>query len=110
VKKYIDAVICSDISVMLLCKKYKVPFHVSTQSSVSNIETAKFFKKLGATRIVLARELNLLQIKKISKVIDTEVFIHGAMCVSVSVVVLHHNSYLKNQLIEGLYSSLQESL
>ena len=83
-KKYIDAIICSDISVMLLCKKYKVPFHISTQCSISNTETAKFYKKLGAERIVLARELNLKQIKQISKIIPTEVFIHGAMCISVS--------------------------
>jgi len=83
-KPYIDAIICSDISVMQLCKKHKVPFHVSTQCSISNTQTAKFYKKLGAKRIVLARELNLKQIKQISKVIPTEVFIHGAMCVSVS--------------------------
>jgi len=83
-KKYVDAIICSDMAVMLMCKKYKIPFHVSTQCSVSNIETAKFYKKLGAERIVLARELNINQIKKISKIIDTEIFIHGAMCVSQS--------------------------
>jgi U32 family peptidase len=69
---------------MILCKKYKIPFHVSTQASISNIETAKFYKKLGAERIILARELNLKQIKKISKIIPTEVFIHGAMCLAVS--------------------------
>jgi len=84
VKKYIDAIICSDVAVMLLCKKHKVKFHVSTQCSVSNSSVAKFYKNLGAERIVLARELNLKQIKKISKIIDIEVFIHGAMCVSVS--------------------------
>lgn len=83
-KKYVDAVICWDISVIQLCRKYKVLFHVSTQASVSNIESAKFYKKLGAERIVLARELNLKQIKKISKIIDIECFIHGAMCVAVS--------------------------
>lgn len=83
-KPYIDAIICSDVSVMLLCKKHNVKFHISTQMSVSNSEAAKFFKKSGAERIVLARELNLKQIKKISKVIDTEIFIHGAMCVSIS--------------------------
>ncbi len=83
-KKYIDAIICSDLAVMMLCKKYKIPFHVSTQCSVSNLDAAKFYKKLGASRIVLARELNINQIKKISKIIDTEIFIHGAMCVSVS--------------------------
>ena len=83
-KKYVDAIICSDISVMQICKKYKVPFHISTQSSISNSKTAKFYKKLGAERIVLARELNLKQIKKISKIIPVEIFIHGAMCVAVS--------------------------
>jgi U32 family peptidase len=83
-KPYIDAVICSDISVMLLCKKYNLDFHVSTQCSVSNSDSAKFYKKLGAKRIVLARELDLKQIKKISKIIPVEIFIHGAMCVSES--------------------------
>jgi U32 family peptidase len=83
-KPYVDAIILSDIAVMLLCKKHKIPFFISTQMSVSNLETAKFFKKLGAKRIVLARELNLNQIKKISKIIDVELFIHGAMCVSIS--------------------------
>jgi len=84
VKLYVDAIICSDISVMLLCNKYKIPFHVSTQCSVSNSKTAEFYKKLGAKRIVLARELNLKQIKKISKIINVEIFIHGAMCISIS--------------------------
>ena len=83
-KKYVDAIICSDISVMLLCKKHKVPFHVSTQCSISNSETAKFYKSLGAERVVLARELNLVQIKEISKIVPVEIFVHGAMCVAVS--------------------------
>jgi len=84
VKGFVDAIICSDIAVMLLCKKHDVEFHVSTQCSVSNSETARFYKKLGAKRIVLARELNLKQIKEIAKIVDVEVFVHGAMCVSVS--------------------------
>ncbi len=84
IKGQVDAVICWDMSVINLCRKYKIPFHVSTQASVSNVEAAKFYKQLGAGRIVLARELNLNQIKKISEVIPTECFIHGAMCVSVS--------------------------
>lgn len=83
-KPYVNAIICSDVAVMLLCKKNKIPFHVSTQCSVSNSKTAKFYKKLGAQRIVLARELNLKQIKRILKIISVEVFIHGAMCVAVS--------------------------
>ena len=80
----VDAIICWDLSVIKLCKKYKIPFFISTQASVSNSESARFYKKLGAKRIVLARELNLKQIKKISKIIDIECFIHGAMCVAVS--------------------------
>lgn len=84
IKGKIDAVICWDFSVINLCKKYKIPFHISTQASVSNSISAKFFKNLGAERIVLARELNLKQIKRISKIIPIECFIHGAMCVSVS--------------------------
>lgn len=84
VKPYVDAIICSDTAVMQLCKKYNLPFHISTQCSVSNTEAAKFYKKAGAERIVLARELNLKQIKNISKIIDVEIFIHGAMCVSES--------------------------
>lgn len=84
VKGMVDAIICWDNSVISLCKKYKIPFHISTQASVSNSESAKFYKKIGAERIVLARELDIKQIKEISKIIDVECFIHGAMCVSES--------------------------
>ncbi len=86
VKSIVDAVIVSDFAIIDLCKKYKVPFFISTQMSVSNLKSAMFFKKLGAKRVVLARELNIKQIKEIGKIkgIETEVFIHGAMCVAVS--------------------------
>lgn len=98
IKGKIDAVICWDFSVIELCKKYKIPFFISTQASISNIESAKFYKKLGAKRIVLARELDLKQIKKIIKNvtplgvpqkserrgIEVEIFVHGAMCISES--------------------------
>jgi putative protease len=84
VKGKVDAIICWDLSVIQLCQKYKIPFHISTQASISNIEAARFYKKLGAERVVLARELNLKQIKQISKVIPVECFAHGAMCVSIS--------------------------
>jgi len=84
IKNKVDAIICWDLSVIQLCKKHKIPFHISTQASVANIESAKFYKDLGAERIVLARELNLKQIQKISRKIDVETFVHGAMCVSVS--------------------------
>lgn len=86
IKGKIDAVICWDFSVIQLCKKFKIPFFISTQASVSNSESAKFYKALGAKRIVLARELNLKQIKKISEIknLELEIFCHGAMCVAVS--------------------------
>jgi len=84
VKGKIDAVICWDFAVIELCRKHGIPFHISTQASVSNKKTASFYKKLGAKRIVMARELNLKQIKEISKIVDVECFVHGAMCVSIS--------------------------
>ena len=84
VKGKIDAVICWDLAVINLCKKYKIPFHISTQASVSNRESLKFYKRLGAERVVLARELDLKQIKALSKYIEIEAFVHGAMCVAVS--------------------------
>ncbi len=86
IKGKIDAVICWDFAVISLCKKYKIPFFISTQSSVSNTKAAEFYKNLGARRIVLARELNLQQIKRIGKIenLEIEVFVHGAMCVSLS--------------------------
>jgi putative protease len=84
VKPFVDAIICWDLSVIKLCKRYKIPFHISTQASIANVESARFYKNLGAERIVLARELNLKQIKEISKIINVEVFCHGAMCVSES--------------------------
>jgi len=84
VKGKVDAIICWDLAVVELCRKYKIPFFISTQASVSNTEATNFYKKLGAKRIILARELNLRQIKEISKIIDVEIFCHGAMCVSIS--------------------------
>lgn len=84
VKPYVDAIICWDLAIIELCRKYKVPFHISTQASIANKKSALFYKKLGAERVILARELNLKQIKEISKVIEVECFVHGAMCVAES--------------------------
>jgi len=84
VKGKIDAIICWDFAIINFCRKYQIPFFISTQASVSNIESAKFYKQIGAKRIILARELNLKQIKEISKIINIETFCHGAMCVAVS--------------------------
>jgi len=82
----IDRIICWDLAVAELCHEHKFPFCISTQSSVSNSLAASVYKKLGAVRIVLARECTLEEIKKIRKNTDLEIeaFIHGAMCVAVS--------------------------
>ena len=84
IKGKVDAVICWDHAVMNLCRQNDIPFFISTQASVANRAAAEFYKSLGAARIVLARELNLEQIKSVSQVIDVECFVHGAMCVAIS--------------------------
>jgi len=85
-KNKIDRIICSDLAVAELCNKNKMPFCISTQSSISNSLSASVYKKLGAVRIVLARECSLEEIKKIRKNTDLEIeaFVHGAMCIAVS--------------------------
>ena len=65
-----------------MANKYKIPIHLSTQASVSNSESLKLYKKFGIKRVILARELNLKQIKAIN--FPKEVFIHGALCYSIS--------------------------
>jgi len=82
----IDMIICWDLSIIELCNKVNMPFAVSTQASVSNSASVEMYKKLGAKRVVLARECYLEDIKKIKSKVDIEVetFIHGAMCIAVS--------------------------
>jgi len=82
----IDRIICWDLAVAQLCHKHKFPFCISTQGSVSNSLAASVYKKLGAVRIVLARECSLEEIRKIRKNTDLEIeaFVHGAMCIAVS--------------------------
>jgi putative protease len=82
----IDKIICWDLAAALKCKEHKIPFCISTQASISNSLSANFYKSLGASRIVLARECSLEEIKKIRKSTDLEIesFIHGAMCIAVS--------------------------
>ncbi|MFW5746740.1 MAG: peptidase U32 family protein [Nanoarchaeota archaeon] len=81
-----DAIICWDPSVIRAAKQRRIPFHISTQASISNKEALHFYEELGAERAVLARELSLKQIESIKAAtqIEIEVFAHGAMCVSVS--------------------------
>lgn len=85
-----DGFIIADIGVMTLAKQYApgVPIHVSTQANITNAVTAKAYAALGATRIVLAREVSLQQIRTIREAVgqslEIECFVHGAMCMSVS--------------------------
>ena len=84
----VDGIIVSDVAIMDLWKKLnlKTELHVSTQASSLNHLTVNFYKKLGAKRVVLAREASKEDIKKIKEYtnIDLECFIHGAMCTSIS--------------------------
>ena len=85
-KSEVDSIICWDLSVAQLCSQHDYPFCISTQGSVSNSLAASAYKKLGAVRIVLARECSLEEIKKIRANTDLEIeaFVHGAMCIAVS--------------------------
>ena len=83
-----DAVIVSDVGVIGQIKKNfpKLSVHASTQMTVHNKDGAKEIKKLGADRVVLSRELSFDDIKFITSNtdIETEIFIHGALCMSYS--------------------------
>ena len=88
-KSKVDAVILSDLGVLALAKKHKLNIFLSTQASVTNSLALKEYKSLGVKRVIFAREMNLNQIKEVTKKshklkISTECFVHGAMCISVS--------------------------
>lgn len=92
----VDAIIASDMAAILYCRKIGLPVHISTQLSISNFEALKFYSQF-ADVVVLARELNLAQVKEISREIDRqdlrgpsgekvriEMFAHGAFCMAIS--------------------------
>ena len=84
----VDAFIVSDVIVMQLMKELniKAELHVSTQASSLNYEAVNFYKDLGATRVVLAREAHKSDILRIKEEtgLELECFVHGAMCTSIS--------------------------
>lgn len=84
----VDAVIVADPGIFMRVKKASsLPIHMSTQGSLTNSETVRFWRDLGAERVVLARELTLDEIRKIEKDVEgveIETFVHGAMCMSYS--------------------------
>ena len=84
-----DALIISDAGIIHLAKKYMpdTDIHISTQANILNYEAVKFWQDIGATRVILARELPIKDVAEIkTKVpdIELECFIHGAQCVSFS--------------------------
>lgn len=86
----VDALIIADIGVLMLAKRVvpEVPVHISTQTGIMNYLTATELYHLGASRVVLARELSLEDVKYIRDhtppELEIEAFVHGAMCMSVS--------------------------
>ncbi len=92
----VDAIIATDMAAILYCRKIGLEVHISTQLSISNIEALRFYSQF-ADVVVLARELNLFQVKDIheailregitgpaGKPVRIEMFAHGAFCMAVS--------------------------
>ncbi len=84
-----DAIILSDLGVFNVVRRYMpdTPIHVSTQTNTLNYEAVKFWKEMGAQRVILARELPIKDVKEIKEQvpnIELEVFVHGSQCVSFS--------------------------
>lgn len=95
-----DALIVGDLGVLATAREMlpDIPIHVSTQASIVSPASAKAYAALGATRLVLARELQLPEVKAIREALDPaielEAFVHGSMCVSYS-----GRCMLSNQLV-----------
>ncbi len=85
-----DAVIAAGVDVLALCKRHAphVQVHMSTQTGITNYEMARVWHDLGASRVILARELSLDEVAEICakapRGLEVECFVHGAMCVSYS--------------------------
>jgi putative protease len=84
-----DAFIVSDLGVLSTVRELapEVPVHLSTQANVTNYRAVKLLKELGVSRVVLARELSIPEIREIKErvpEVELEVFVHGAMCMAYS--------------------------
>ncbi|MDE7489738.1 U32 family peptidase, partial [Streptococcus agalactiae] len=95
----LDAVIVSDPALIVICATEApgLEIHLSTQASSTNYETFEFWKEMGLTRVVLAREVTMAELAEIRKRTDVEIeaFVHGAMCISYSgrCVLSNHMSH-----------------
>jgi len=108
----VTAIIASDIAAIQYARQIGVEVHISTQLNVSNTEAVRFFSQY-ADVVVLARELNLTQVKKIytaiceqnitgpsGNLVQIEMFVHGALCMSISgkcYLSLHEQNYSANK-------------
>ncbi|MGN1095693.1 MAG: U32 family peptidase, partial [Eubacteriales bacterium] len=94
-----DALIVADIGLASLIKKYfpEAQIHASTQMCGENTENAKIFASLGFSRMVAAREISFKNLKYLceNSPIETEIFVHGALCVS------HSGACLMSSVIGG---------
>ena len=83
-----DAVIVQDVGLLSMARSLApdLPIHASTQMTVHNSEGAGFLQDMGVTRVVLAREMTLDEIKQVRQNTDLEIeiFVHGALCISYS--------------------------
>ena len=83
-----DAVILQDLAAAALFREHvpDLPRHASTQMSIHNAEGARLARELGFSRVILARELSLAEIRRIREAVDIELecFVHGALCMGVS--------------------------
>lgn len=104
----VDAVIVSDLGVFATVRELapELEIHVSTQASTVSAEAANMWYKLGAKRVVLARELTLNEIRAIRKNIpadlELEAFVHGSMCISYSGRCLLSNFYTGRDANRGM--------
>ncbi|MCL2496213.1 MAG: U32 family peptidase [Clostridiales bacterium] len=84
----VDALIVSDLGVFDLARQYApvLPLHISTQANNVNWQSAAMWARLGAQRVILGRELSLAEATQISALsgLETEYFVHGAMCMAYS--------------------------
>ena len=84
----VDAILVADLGVFTLAKEYApdVELHISTQANNTNCAAVNAWAELGASRVVLAREMSLEEVKEIREKcsVELEMFVHGAMCISYS--------------------------
>ncbi len=102
-----DGLIIADPGMFTLAKEIcpEIDVHISTQANNTNYETYRFWEKLGATRVVSARELSIKEIKEIrehiSDEMEIETFVHGAMCISYSGRCLLSNYFTGRDANQG---------